>query len=140
MIRSVMTLNEGDTVWYEGVNDVLMPQNGWALHMDNDLLWMGSNGWVAGVRHSMDHVFYPEAENMSSSALDELTPNHRVGPLVAYSFFDEPGRAFNKPTVVLILNWHLKHRYRTGEEISQAMPYGLVAFAFSGDLMASGSE
>ena len=138
MIRSVMTLNEGDTVWYEGVNDVLMPQNGWALHMDNDLLWMGSNGWVAGVRHSMDHVFYPEAENMSSSALDELTPNHRVGPLVAYSFFDEPGRAFNKPTVVLILNWHLKHRYRTGEEISQAMPYGLVAFAFSGDLMASG--
>lgn len=137
MIRSVMDLNDGDTVWYEGVNDVLMPQDGWALHMDNDLLWMGPNGWVAGLRHSMDQVFYPNEESFPSDGLEELTPNHRVGPLVAYSFYDEPGTAFNKPTLVLILNWHLKHRYRTGEEVSQAIPYGLIAFAFSGDLLSS---
>ena len=137
MIHSKMDLTGGDRVWYDGVNDVLMPADGWMLHLDTDLLWMDGGPWIAGIRHTMDHVFYPDADTFDDNLLKEKTPTHRLGPLVAYTFFNEPGAAFNRPTLALILNWHLKHPYRAGQEIHQAMPYALIAFAFRGDLLQS---
>jgi hypothetical protein len=32
------------------------------------------------------------------------------------------------------LNWWLVSRYRTGEHVHQAVPYGLLALVFSGDV------
>jgi hypothetical protein len=58
-----------------------------------------------------------------------------VGLLAAYTFFDEGYTAFNKPTVVLISSWYLKHRYRTGQDVSQAVPYVVLGFAFTSDLI-----
>ena len=137
MIHSKMDLNPGDTVWYDGVNDVLMPADGWMLHLDNDLLWMDGGPWIAGVRHTMDYVFYPDSDALDEHALQEKVPTHRVGPLVAYTFFNEPGTSFNRPTLALIVNWHVKHPYRAGQEVHRGMPYALLAFAFRGDLLAS---
>ena len=135
MIHANMDLNAGDSVWYEGVNDVLMPSDGWMLHLDNDLLWMDGGPWVFGVRHTMDYVFYPDTSGLDDDALGEKNQNHRLGVLAAYRFFDDPGAAFNRPTLALIVNWHLKHPYRTGDEVHQALPYALVAFAFQGELL-----
>ena len=40
--------------------------------------------------------------------------------------------------VQLILNvaWYLQHRYRTGAEVSQAVPYVVLGFAFQSDLLS----
>ena len=45
-----------------------------------------------------------------------------------------PGVFFNNPTAILIVNWWLEHPYRTGQEVSQAVPYIVLGFAFNGDI------
>lgn len=34
----------------------------------------------------------------------------------------------------MIVNWWLEHPYRTGQEVSQAVPYIVLGFAFNGDI------
>ena len=62
------------------------------------------------------------------------TPIVRTGPLLAYVFFDDPNTAFNKPAILLILNWNIKHRFRTGRDVSAAVPYVVLGFKFEGTL------
>ena len=135
-IRPVMELEEGDTVSYEGVNDILMPQDGWALHMDNDVLWMGPNGWVAGVRHSMDHVFYPDADaHPSSVGRGDLNIEWVRLWHIRFSMSRvRPSTSPPRPHSQLALEASVSN----GRGDFQAIPYGLVAFAFSGDLLRSG--
>ena len=59
----------------------------------------------------------------------------RVGPIVAYTFYDEPGGRVNRPTLIGILNWHTQHPYRTGQDVTQALPYIVVGYQVSGDLL-----
>ena len=47
------------------------------------------------------------------------------------------GDAFEKPTLLLIANWYLSHRWRTGADVTQAFPYLALAFRFEGTLWAS---
>ena len=58
-----------------------------------------------------------------------------AGKRATVAYFDEPGEAFNKPTILLLVNWYLDHRWRTGADVSQAFPYIVLGFAFSGDLI-----
>ena len=79
-IHTSMDLLEGDRFWYEGINDVFMPENGWGLHVDTDLLWMDGSPWVAGVRHTVDRVFVDEATREATDNPERLEANHRIGP------------------------------------------------------------
>ncbi|MCC6625729.1 MAG: hypothetical protein IT385_31125 [Deltaproteobacteria bacterium] len=130
-----MALRGADTVFYDQYFDLLLPGSGWFLTNDADLLVQVNEHLILGVRHSFADVFYgasdfaPDGERDTDSA-----PTHRIGPLAAWTFFDEPGATFNRPTIILILNWYLQHRFRTGEDVSQAFPYIVLGFAFGGDL------
>ena len=46
-----------------------------------------------------------------------------------------PGSRFHAPTVILLAQWYTRHAYRTGEDVSQGLPYLAAAFIFSGDLI-----
>ena len=81
-------------------------------------------------------------------------------PLLAYSFYDRPGTRFNKPTILLIAQWHLLQPWRTGKDVTQAdrpairdplatesaitrgvtqaLPTIVIGFAFNGDLWGKG--
>ena len=61
------------------------------------------------------------------------TPNHRVGPMIAYVFRSRNPR-FSQPMLALIVNWWINNRYRSGQAVSNALPYGAVAFQFNGTL------
>lgn len=64
--------------------------------------------------------------------------HHRLGPLFAWQFAQEPpGRRFNQPTLFVLAQWWLQHPYRTGEEQSAALPLIGLGFAFNGDLATS---
>ena len=39
-----------------------------------------------------------------------------------------------KPTLYLLAQWWVKHRYRTGQEVSQGLPMIVLGFSFTGDL------
>jgi hypothetical protein len=129
MFRPDFPLRQGDTTMYEQLGDLLLANRRFNLVNDLDVLFQTKFGLLAGLRFSSGAPLYgPE-----SGAADNST--HRIGPFLVYRFFDRDGAAFNQPTVALVVNWYLKHRYRTGAETSAAIPYLAVAFQFSGDLV-----
>ena len=138
-IRGDHDLREGDTAYYDIIYDLVIPDEGWASNTDTDLLYLTDFGLTAGVRWTFNAVFARETDldpNRTTPG-NPNSPYHRIGPLVAYTFFNEPGAAFDQPTVMVLANWWLKHRFRTGEDVSQALPYIILGFSFRGDLWRS---
>ncbi len=128
-------LKGDDTVFYDQFADAMLPGQGWFFTNDLDVLYQVSSRLIIGVRHSYMDVAYPDSAFAGETRETDSVPTQRLGPLIAYSFFDEPGESFNRPTILLLANWYLDHRYRAGQTSSQALPYIALGFAFSGDLI-----
>lgn len=126
-------LSEGE-LYYNPRMDVLAPTHGWFMHNDTDLLYLTDFGLAAGARASTTFAFYDD-ELVGGPKGEENVPMLRLGPMVAYTFYDKPERRFNKPTLIGIAGWWLLHRYRTGADVSQAIPCATIAFRFEGDLL-----
>lgn len=129
-------LDHGDTVFYEQYFDLLLPSQGWFFLNDLDVLATLGPHLILGARHSFAAVSFPDdAYRAGEPTKTTSTPTHRIGAVVAWRFFDDPGAAFNQPTVLLLVQWYVKHRWRTGVDVDQAIPYIALAFAFSGELL-----
>jgi hypothetical protein len=139
-------LHGSDTVFYEATLDTLVPGNGWVLADDLDLLFLTKFGLTAGARYSTVHPFYrtsdyvagaDTAHNPCGATDPTCNPNshHRLGALIAYTFFDRGYTSFNKPSLLAIVSWYLDHRYRAGADVSQAIPYLVIGFGFQSDLL-----
>lgn len=122
-------LQQPDTVYYSPRLDLIMPNRGWVLTSDEDVAYLSSFGLVAGARFSTSTPFVSGPGDPGS--------NLRLGPLLAYTFFDHPHASFNKPTVLGICQWWLAHPYRTGQDVSQAIPYVVLALRFEGELWSA---
>ena len=141
-----MQVRDGDRVFYDVTLDTLIPKAGWVMQNDLDLLYLheltsltGSlkgARLTAGVRYTAVKPFYKSTDYAPGDD-PSLASNdhHRVGPLVAFTFFDRGYTSFNRPTAILIANWYVKHRYRTGQDVSGAIPYLIVGFSFQSDLL-----
>jgi hypothetical protein len=130
-----LDLEGNDRLYYNPRSDLLVPNGGWSFTSDTDLVYLSSFGLIAGVRATVGHALYRDDDYDALDADENPnTPAVRAGPLLAYVFYDHPGSAFNKPTVLAIANWWLSHRYRTGEDVSQAFPYLVLAFRVEGEL------
>lgn len=152
-----LALRDGDTVAYEATVDVPLPDEGWVLSNDLDLLYMTDFGLVAGLRYTLvrpmyreEHFADPNRDAAGNAADFEAHKNdnahQRLGLFAAYTLYDRPNETFNKPTIILIAAWYLDHRYRTGapdtlgpgerdeDYVSQAMPYVILGFAFDATL------
>jgi hypothetical protein len=142
LVRADYDLRDGDRVFYDQFYDVLVPNEGWFLSNDTDLLYVTDFGLVAGARHTVTHAFYGDRHFAPGEADLDLNPTmHRVGPFLAYTFSKDPaGTFFGNPTVLLIANWWLSHRYRTGEDVSVGLPYIVAGFMFTGDLWVSAKD
>jgi hypothetical protein len=135
LFRCQLDLEGEDRLHYNARIDAMVADGGWALTNDTDLVWLSSFGLVAGIRSSVVHAFYGDRDFVPGESTENPnSPSVRLGPLLAYVFYDRPDRWFNKPTVLLIINWWLKHRYRTGADVSQGVPYLVIGFKFEGDL------
>ncbi len=62
---------------------------------------------------------------------------HRVGPLVAWTLFDDGFTRFNQPTIVAMAQWYAAHPNRTGRDEQREVPYLVLAFLFQSDLWTS---
>jgi hypothetical protein len=128
-------LRDSDTVYYDPRSDLMVPNGGWSMTDDTDLVWLTSFGLVAGVRATVSTAFFRDSDYAAGEPTEDPNgPTFRVGPVLAYTFFDDPDATFNRPTALLIANWWLAHRYRTGEENSAALPYIVLGFRFEGEL------
>ena len=140
-----------DTVFYYVRDDIMIQGHGWHLINDSDVLFVSKFGLTAGVRATVVKPIYKKEAFLPGEANDDPNgPTFRVGPLLAYTFFDRPGKRFNKPAILLISQWWVKHRYRVSgsPELSSdgavergslgdslaGMPTLVLGFTFQGQL------
>ena len=136
-VRGEMQLREGDVTYYEQLWDVLAPNGGWYMNNDADLLFVTNFGLTAGLRFNVAHAFYGPEHVLPGESLADVAngPQARVGPLLAYTFWDDEGALFDRPTIFVVTNWWVSHRFRTGVDVSQAVPLVAIAFQMQGDLL-----
>lgn len=129
-------LENGDRVFYNQQLDILAPNKGWVLNNDADLVFRTDFDLFVGLRHTVTHAFYRPEQNPGQ---DLNGPMHRVGPLFAYQFYEDPiGAGINKPTVIVLAQWWARHRYRTRQ--SPALPLIAIALRMEGDFYTSEKE
>ena len=134
-------LRGDDDLFYDIRVDALVPNNGWVLFNDTDLIWLQElkgprkASILAGGRVSVLKSFYPDSVYEPGDVLEDPNgPQLKVGPEIGYIFYDKPERKFNRPTLLLIPQWNVMHRWRTGRDVSSAMPTIALAFVFTGQL------
>jgi len=134
-----MNLQRGDRVWYEATLDTSIPAKGLMFANDLDVLYgmdMGKARLNIGARYTAVAPLYSADAVLPTQTVDGIdNSHHRLGLLAAYTLYDDGYTSFNKPTVLLISSWYLSHRYRAGQEVSRAVPYIVLGFAFQSDLL-----
>lgn len=129
-LRVDLGLNDGDSLMYDATQDIVLEDGGWAILNDLDV--------GAIIKKSAFGVRYSYADSLLGTGGPGDLPMHRVGPLFAYTFKDKPsGARFNKPTLLVLLQWYPQHPYRAGQRQSAGIPYAALAFQFEGDLWVS---
>jgi len=129
-------LRDGGNVFYDQTLDILVPDGGWSLTNDLDLLYLFKFGLKVGGRYTLTQAFYKDRHFQSGEPITKPNgPTHRIGPAVLYTIYDKPERRFNKPTIILLSQWWARHRYRTGADVNGAVPYVVLGFLFEGDLL-----
>lgn len=141
-------LRPGDTAYYEPALDTLAPGKGTVVSNDLDVFYvhdmpgggMFSHGRIAaGVRYTLFEPMFDRrdfrAGELPSRERNEV---HRVGPLVAFSLFNDGYTRFHEPMIVAMAQWYAAHPNRTGKDESQAVPFMALAFLFQSDLWTSG--
>lgn len=137
MVFGNYPLREGERVYYDQFYDAALPNGGWTFTNDLDLLYQGfENRLVAGARYTMTIPLYDPARHYDPDA-EQRADNgmHRVGPFIGWTFKSEDGARFNNPTVFLLVQWWLKHRFRTGLDTPTALPLLGVGFQITGDFL-----
>jgi hypothetical protein len=127
--RVSVDLRDGDTVFHDLFFDLLLPKDGWVYTNDADLLVEVAPRVLLGARWAFMTADLPDGQDLSRAT------TQRLGPLFAWTFFDEPGAAFNRPTLLAMVNWYLQHPWRTGQDVSGSVPYVFVGFSFGGRLL-----
>ncbi|KIG13009.1 hypothetical protein DB30_00783 [Enhygromyxa salina] len=137
-------LRGDDDLFYAVRYDILAPAKGWMITNDTDLLWLqdfkGPRHATAmfGARASTVMPIYSDEVYEEGDVIDNPNgPQFKLGPALGYIFYDRPDRKFNKPTLLMMPQWNIKHRWRTGRDVSTAMPTIVIAFVFSGQLWGS---
>jgi hypothetical protein len=129
-------LRDGDTVFYDQTLDTLVPNRGWVVSNDLDVVWVAEKyKFILGIRYSAVHAFYDARHYRPDEPKVNLNDQQRLGPIFAYTFFDHHGAKFDHPTLVVIVNWYAEHRFRTGADVNAGIPYGVLGFAFTSDLI-----
>lgn len=140
-----LSMRGDDDVFYDPRFEMLVPAQGWMLANDTDLLYLhefkhGKRGakrasMIAGARATTLMPFFQDDEYEEGDVIkNPVGPQLRVGPAVGYTWFDRPEKKFNKPTLLLMSQWNVLHRWRSGRDVITAYPTIVIAFAFSGQL------
>ena len=137
LVRGVLKLKDGQRTYYDQFYDVLAPNGGWFFSNDLDVLYLApDNHLVAGGRYTFTNPFSDANHFDPADPSRPDNASHRVGPFIGWNFSSQDGAAFNNPTVFLLTQWWLVHRWRTGADTSQALPLIGVGFQFTGDLLS----
>jgi hypothetical protein len=134
LARANFSLRDGDRAFYDPFYDVLAPDGGWFLTNDADVFYQPSWGLLAGVRYTVTRPFYGDDHYLPAETERADNGMHRIGPLLGWAVRQRDGSASNV-LIFATAQWWLVHRYRTGENTSQALPLLAVGIQTTGDLI-----
>jgi len=121
-----MTLFDSHQTWYDPMLDALLPADGWGFTNDLDVIYVTNVGWIIGLRDTITTAWHEG---------DDPNPiSHRVGPLLSYQILTDPGKKVDSISAFFVVNWYLSHRYRTGEDVGQGIPYLAAGLTITGQL------
>jgi hypothetical protein len=137
---------DGDSssgMFYDQNLDLVLPFDSWAYQTDTDVLYADDNKqWVLGLRHTYARSLSDAAEPSTTLAGQQsevqLHEIHRAGPLLAWKFKQKTKAKSKKSkdplkhALLVLSQWHIKHRLRTGDPTPGAVPYFAVAYVVSG--------
>jgi hypothetical protein len=134
-------MRDGDRTFYDPILDIMMPNDGWMVTNDLDifgLIDIDQFNLALGARWTYSYAAYDDRHYLPGEDIGAAPSNeiHRLGPAIAFRIFSDPGAIFDQPTIILICQWHLVHRWRTGADVDTGLPYIALAFNFQGDLLA----
>ena len=139
LVYGNLKLKDGERIYYDQFYDVGAPNQGWTFANDFDLLFQTlENKLVVGARYTATAPLYDPTRHYDPNDPVQTVDNsmHRVGPFAGYTFKIEDGAKFNNPTVFILVQWWLKHRFRTGLDTPQALPLFGVGFQMTGDFLS----
>ena len=125
-----LRLRPGDSYFYEAGSDTLVPNNGIVFTNDLDVAWLTHVHLAVALRYT---VVVPVYEAQPSG----LNRSQRLGPALAYTFLDWRFTRFHNVTIFGVAAWYLEHRFRTGADVSAAVPYLLGGVSFQADFILS---
>lgn len=128
-------LRGGDTLWYDSGQDTLIPGRGWVLTEEVNLVYLAGPLKVGATFRYLMPLYGAEHFQPGEDMGAVNNANMRLGALVAYTFHDGGYSSFNHPTAFITAAWHMRHRYRSGVETSQAIPFVGLGFAFQQDFV-----
>ena len=109
--------------FYDQTLDVVTPFKSWVYQNDSDLLYAAEDSpWILGLRYTITTPLSDEAQDIQ-----------RVGPLFVWKFLSPEPEELSQALVVLS-QWHLEHRSRTGQVMDQMIPYFAVLYSRSSSL------
>ena len=124
-------------IYYDSVFDVpVMVDGGWLVTNDLDLFYFFNNSrFIAALRYNWTRAIYNDTawENVPDGEARKSNIIHRIGPAAGYTFKSK-GPGFQDPTLFLVLNWYVKHEWRTGADVHGAIPYIALAYLMKGDI------
>lgn len=123
-------LRGGDRVFYEPREDTLVARKGTLAGNDLDLILTPAGSLVIGARYTWLHAVYDDSDFDPSDAdfFNPNTPQQKLGPIFAFIHKPQDSRWLHQTVGVLTIQWHLRHRWRAGENVSQAIPYVWLGF------------
>ena len=113
-------LREGDDVFFNLGADSVIPDGGWVISNNADLLYMQGHLIFGGRLSSV----WPQLGGV------KRYDHHRAGPLAAWVIHDAQDKKLEKPTVFANVAWYLSHRSRLGP-----IPYVVAGFAVKTNLL-----
>ncbi len=123
-------LQGADSVFYEITYDVLVADTGFVQVNDLSTVWVPEGlPLTAGARWSYVQALHPDDPDSTAAE-----PIHRLGPLLAWTFRSDEGAALGNLSAFTLAQWWLKHPYRAGQEVNQALPYFVLGLSMRGDL------
>src|SRR5262249_17397008 len=128
-------LHGGDSVLYDPMFDVAVYKDGGAAQNDPDLLYSWGPDLALGLRPTLTLAWYPRDAYSPGEPRDNPdTPISKLGPFGLYRIFES--QRGTRGELLLMAQWYLAHRYRTGETVSGAFPLLGVGLLLTGDLQS----
>jgi len=123
-----LSLRAGTRYFYEPYLDILASNDGWVMVNETDVIYQTPFGLNIGARYTQTDAYYSSDQDPLGSGASK-----RLGPVFTFTFFERRRGGFNGPTIFVLSQWWLQHRYRNGAEQPTALPYLAFGLSFRGE-------